>query len=1671
MATVSNTMATEVKLDTVSAASSLKTLNNAIKATTNEWKANEISLKSAKDSLGAAQAKYEGLGKTMQALQAKIDKLKERQASLDTSTTKGSDNYARLSKDLANAENKMASLTAQQGRAKKSVDYYQSGLADLQERYKSITSVSKSYVEALENQGNKAQAGRAKLNGLRESYRNLSDQLKIQQTELAKLKTSSGGASEAYNKQLVRVNQTTASMAKQKTEIGQLAGKYGTMSSSMAKMSDGAAKARHRIANIGQAFKGAAITAAAGLTSLGVATIAGAKKATNLNKVYQVNQNLLVTSGEKARQAISQVSKMQQDGAKYSVKYGVAQQEIAEQYQDLIKRGHTGAEAIAVMRSELQASVASGDDFKDVIKVSSQAIEAFGMKTNNTAKMMKNTKRVVNDLAYASDVTATDFHSLGKGMEYVGDTAKNAGFSIEQTSAALGELSNHGMEADKAGTGLKQAIARLAAPTKAASNALEEIGIKSTKVFEDAKGNFKSLPAIFKIIQEHTKKLGGADTARIFKNIFGLQGMQAAQVLTKYDSSLKKLTDEVTDAGKKGEYVQKLANKNSNNAKMNVERFKMAGQQLEIMMGSKLLPVITRSAQDMTKTFNNKDTQKGLTWLIGGVAKLASGFLKIIEFTSKHTKTIATFGIALGSVLAVSKIARFIAATTEAIEVIKNLVVVQKLVTAAQWLFNVALDANPIGIAVIAIGALAAGFYEAYKHIKPFRDAVNGVASEIGKWAKGTFKSAEKALSSFGKTVKNVMKGIGEFFTGKLGWEQAISHAIGKMIGSAKKAFKPVSDVFKSFINGVKDIFKGFGKVLEIILIAPLALEVGIAIKTWQKIKKPVMSVVNAIKSGVSKGFKAVAKVVSNAWKGITSTTKKAWNLVYKYVLSPVTKVYKAVAKYIVKATVKAISNAWKTIKSLTHDAWLLIKKYIVKPVEYIWKIVKKYIIKNLVKGVSTTWDTLKDLTHDTWLLIKKYTVNPVISAYKTVSKWINKLLNTITNVLGSIKKVWNGIWNSISDTFKGIWKTIKSIAQSGINDVISILNTGIGGIDSVIHAFGGKKKAIGTISKVHLATGTGLFSDQRKAITKPTMAVLNDGNDSPETGNKEILVHPNGMGELIHGRNVMRFLEPGAEVMNASESKLFMGMQGVSHFAKGSNNWFGSLMSGIGSGIGDVSGWLVKKTAGLKKFFTTAEKIIAHPIKSLDSMFNYTKAGAGVVADLTKGMFNNVKKQAGNWWSSLWSMVDLDGGSAGGNWRHNPGLSETNGFGASRSFGTHDGVDFSGPLGSAIRAVHGGTVTHVGRPLYGWPYSQLGDVITVASNDGWQEIYQEFGGMNNIKTSTGDVIKTGQKIATLGRLNGAGSGSHVHIGVSHGSLWNHGGSSTKGWYDVTKMHGKSDGSPKSSKQSGNIKGIKSQVGSGFFKFMDKLANMFSSIGGSGGASYGGASMIEKAAKAMHVNLSAGELATIKSVIMHESGGNAKVLQKVHDINSASGHPAQGLLQFVPSTFSSYAVKGHKNILSAYDQLLAMFNDSNWRSDVHTGGWGPSGHRRYANGGISRFAKLAHISEGNKTESIVPWDITKRARAYQIMDTTMKEFAKTDKPQQSTTQSAQSTDLSELIKQGKEIIGLMAELISGQQNPVPAVVSANDIYSGYNQVKTKKSLSENLGRGYVNGIQ
>lgn len=667
-----------------------------------------------------------------------------------------------------------------------------------------------------------------------------------------------------------------------------------------------------------------------------------------------------------------------------------------------------------------------------------------------------------------------------------------------------------------------------------------------------------------------------------------------------------------------------------------------------------------------------------------------------------------------------------------------------------------------------------------------------------------------------------------------------------------------------------------------------------------------------------------------------------------------------------VRKMAKSFKNLWGDAKGIFKNGFKTIENIVNVGIDVLtgdWKGFKK----DGVKLIKSFWSLAKDVFKADFDFINDLTGGK-----------LEKMTKAFRNTWKDIGKGWKSFWNGISDWFGDLWKGIVKHVQDGINNVIKVLNSGISGIDSVIHAFGGSSKAIGTINPVHLATGTGALSGQRRAITKPTMAMLNDGHDSPETGNREMLIHPNGMSELIRGTNVKRLLEPGAEVLNASETKFAMSLNGMSHFAKGTgllgSLWNGaksigsSVVGGVEKGfgaIGNFAGGILKAT---KKVFDTVKSIVKDPSKYLTGLLKKPSGKGTVLSDFANGFFGKMKSSATNWWSSLWSMVDLDGGSAGGNWRHNPGLSETNGFGASRSFGSHDGVDFSGPLGSAIRAVHGGKVTHVGRPLHGWPYSQLGDVITVASNDGWQEIYQEFGGMNNVKVGTGDVIKAGQKIATLGRLNGAGSGSHVHIGVSHGSLWDHGGSSTKGWYDVTKMHGKSDGSPKSSKQSGNIR-IKSQVGSGFFKFMSKLAGKF---GDNAAGSYGNPAgdgvsrwrkYVVKALKANGFSASPSQISAWMRVIARESNGNPKAINN-WDSNAKAGHPSKGLVQTIDSTFSAYKFKGHDQIYNGFDDLLAGINYMK-----HIYGKGPSafatvsGPKGYAKGGHINRNKLSIVGE------------------------------------------------------------------------------------------------------------
>ncbi|MDF4186632.1 phage tail tape measure protein [Ligilactobacillus salivarius] len=450
---VKNEMATKITVDTVQAAKSISAFRNGITALTNSWKANEMAYRTAGDSLNALKSRYEGIGKVIENQKLKIDELKSRQEGLDQTNKNQANTFIKLEKDIQTATRQLASYEAQQAKAKASMNYYNNGLADLQKSYRTTQALSKSYVERLKAEGRELDAKKAQLSGVKNVLNNLNNQYQLQEKELESIASKTGMTSEAYTKQKTRLNETATAIAKAKSETKKLQDEMDKLNprgiqrivSFNDKLGDGFTKIRSKSLKA----LGSISTFLSGFTpiihGIGAAAVDGAQKASDLQNAYVKTFNLLTTGGEKAVEATKNVAKMQAEGKEMSVQYGVSQQKIDDGYQELVKLGYSSSQALGSMRTMLQASVASGEDFNDVVHNSTAALEAFGMKVDGTKKMAENTKKAVNEMAYAADMTATDFNSLGKAMEYVGPSAKSLGLNIGETASAIGILSNNGL--------------------------------------------------------------------------------------------------------------------------------------------------------------------------------------------------------------------------------------------------------------------------------------------------------------------------------------------------------------------------------------------------------------------------------------------------------------------------------------------------------------------------------------------------------------------------------------------------------------------------------------------------------------------------------------------------------------------------------------------------------------------------------------------------------------------------------------------------------------------------------------------------------------------------------------------------------------------------------------------------------------------------------------------------------------------------------------------------------------------------------------------------------------------------------------------------------------------------------------------------------------------------
>lgn len=299
-------------------------------------------------------------------------------------------------------------------------------------------------------------------------------------------------------------------------------------------------------------------------------------------------------------------------------------------------------------------------------------------------------------------------------------------------------------------------------------------------------------------------------------------------------------------------------------------------------MGAKIEPVMTAVREGFTRILEKVLELTGNTDIDGLAAKISTafdGFIndilpKIVEglqWLIDNKGIVAAAIGTMGAAFAVFKVAQLIDTVRNSLTL---MAIAQKAVTAAQWLMNAAMMANPIGLIIAAIAALVAGFVLLWNKSEAFRNFFigmwEGIKNAVGavvNWIKenwqslllflvnpvaGVFKYLYDNFEGFRNFVDNIVKSIKNFFSNM--WS-GITNGAKNAWSGIKSVFSKVgsffSDTFSKAWRKVKDIFSTGGKIFD-----------GIKDGIVSAFKNIVNAIIRGINKVVSVPFNALNKVL-----------------------------------------------------------------------------------------------------------------------------------------------------------------------------------------------------------------------------------------------------------------------------------------------------------------------------------------------------------------------------------------------------------------------------------------------------------------------------------------------------------------------------------------------------------------------------------------------------------------------------------------------------------------------------------------------------------------------------------------------------------------------------------------------------------------------------------------
>lgn len=963
---------------------------------------------------------------------------------------------------------------------------------------------------------------------------------------------------------------------------------------------------------------------------------------------------------------------------------------------------------------------------------------------------------------------------------------------------------------------------------------------------------------------------------------------------------------------------------------------------------------------------------------------------------------------------------------------------------------------GPIGIVITIVGALTAAIIYLWKNNETFRNFVINAWNAIKNSAVAVFGFIKPYIINIWNAIKNSTIAIWNILknAAKVTWN-AIKFAVQHPIQALKNIISGIWNfikttsiktwnvikngivaIAKSLVNLVKVSFNGLKSFFSTLW----NFVKNNSIKTWLAIKNGVLNIIRSLVNGAKTVISGLKKFVSTTWNAIKSISIKTWNAIKNGVVKAIRSMSNGVKK-IVGALKAWMSKAWNAIKNttvklakglssgvknvfnslskVTRSIFNKLKKFM----SNVWRSIKNTTVKfakSLWSGVKSTWNSLsrgtrsifnkvKNFMSNIWRNIKNTTVRYAKSLWTGVRNTFNNLYRGTRNIFNRVKSFMSNTWRSIKNTTvnmaKGLWNSVRRTfnnMNSGLKNIIgrikghitgmvnavkSGLNKLIGGVNWVADKIGMKK-----IPTFKFHTGTESTHTQNLVtngkLNQNTLATVGDkgkGN-GPGGFRHETIIPPKGKPFITPAKDTTMPLSKGTRILNGAQThsllnqgrfntgtipkfargtkknmleatgdkagKFFNSAKKLKHNAmdsigdktKQAKEWGGEKLSQIKGAVGKGTKWLSDKVGDIADWVGKPGKLLNKVLEAFGvnmDAFGIAKS-AEIPYNLMKAMFGKLKEAAKNLIDG-WLEDEFSGGGGYNPYTKSP-FHMTRGWTPSG----HAGIDYGAPTGTPIPSPIDGKV------IQSWfsPNQPSGGNETQIW-DG-QKYTHIFMHQSKRKVKTGDRVRQGQIIGLVGNT-GNSFGSHLHWQVNKGKGYLNNHPDSVNPLTWAKQAAKSGGG------------------------VNKAASAWKPD-------------IRRAAKAIGVRVSSADVNDVARLIQTESGGNAGVTQQIQDVNSG-GNEAQGLLQYTPGSFNSYAIRGHKNIKNGYDQLLAFFNNTDWRANLSywkrrmasgLTGWGPTGRRKkYATGTNNArkgyatvFEKGGEIMNLRGGEQIIPNDVS-----------------------------------------------------------------------------------------------